>query len=66
MNQELIEILTCIRTWSFKKEGACKGSYRELGLANNMKCGYHCEYCAVLQSSGNKIYSNQIVSIPLN
>nr|DAV70444.1 MAG TPA: Radical SAM superfamily [Caudoviricetes sp.] len=63
MNKELIEILTCIRTWSIKN-GGCKGKIGELEIAN--KCDFKCALCPVFQTRSLLLYTDQIISIPLN
>lgn len=63
MNKELIQILICIRTWSINY-GACKGGLEELEVAN--KCNFKCAVCPIFQTPNPDVYSNQIVSIPLN
>ena len=63
MNKELIEILISLRIWSIKHDG-CKGGFGELEIAN--KCDFKCAVCPIFQSYNPQVYSNQIVSIPLN
>lgn len=63
MNKELIEILICIRIWS-KNHISCKGGFGELEIAN--KCDFKCAICPIFQTHNPRVYSNQIVSIPLN
>lgn len=63
MNKGLIEILISIRIWSIK-HGGCKGSVGELEII--LKCDFKCALCPIFQSRNPRIYSNQIVSIPLN
>lgn len=63
MNKELIQILICIRIWSIKN-GGCRGSFGELDLI--VKCDFKCALCPVFQAQNPRVYSNQIVSIPLN
>lgn len=63
MNKELIEILTCIRIWS-RNHISCKGGFGELEIAN--KCDFKCDLCPIFQTHNPRVYSNQIVSIPLN
>ena len=63
MNKELIEILICIRIWSIN-HSACKGGLGELEIAN--KCDFKCDVCPIFQFRIPRVYSNQIISIPLN
>ncbi|QSJ04008.1 hypothetical protein KNV79_gp32 [Salmonella phage vB_SalP_TR2] len=63
MNKELIEILISLRIWSIDYS-ACKGGFGELEIAN--KCDFKCNVCPIFQTNNPQVYSNQIVSIPLN
>ncbi len=63
MNTKLIEILKSLRTWSIKN-GGCKGKIDELEIAN--KCDFKCALCPIFQTRSPLLYSDQIVSIPLN
>lgn len=63
MNEELIEIFKSLRTWS-TFYGACKGGFGELEIAS--KCDFKCSTCPIFQTENPRLYSNQIVSIPLN
>ena len=64
MNTELIKILISIRVWSINHNACCKGSIGELEII--LKCDFKCALCPIFQSRNPRMYSNQIVSIPLN
>lgn len=63
MNKELIEILKSIRIWSIS-HNACPGGIGELEII--FKCDFKCALCPIFQTHNPRVYSNQIVSIPLN
>ena len=62
MNKELIEILNCIRIWSFKSQDGCSSDY--FLDSNEFNCHeVSCTCCPLFQIKNIRIYSNKLVKV---
>ncbi len=60
MNKELIQILICIRTWSFKLHESCGSDY----FYRDIPCeGVQCTKCPLFRNRSTSIYANKIVKV---